>query len=327
MRVLIADDDAVSRTILRLAIERLGHECLVAEDGLQAWEVLRASPVDVVVSDRQMPGLDGVELCRLVREAPSTGGYTYFIFLTALGQKDHLLAGMEAGADDYLTKPFNRDELRLRLIAAERVTALHLDLAAQQRRLRDQGDELRMLNRQLYEQARRDPLTGLRNRLQLWEDFAILDPRADRYGLDYAIALVDVDDFKRYNDTYGHLAGDEVLRRVARALDAECRAGDTSYRYGGEEFLVILPEQSTAGAQKAAERIRSAVESLAIPHLAHRSSPVLTLSIGVATSSSAGADTTEVVLRQADAALYRAKELGRNRVVIDAPSFISGPTP
>lgn len=317
MRVLIAEDDAASRIILSRAVRKLGHECLVAQDGLRAWGLYRSSEVDVVISDRMMPGIDGLELCRRIRSLP-TDSYAYFIFLTALGEKEHLLAGMRAGADDYLTKPLDRDELEVGLIAAARVTSLH-------RRLDDQRTELRRLNAELSEQARRDPLTGLGNRLRLWEDLEALSMRAERYGHRYCIALFDVDRFKRYNDSYGHPEGDEVLRRVAAAMAGCRRGGDMAYRYGGEEFLLVLPEQSLESAVVAAERVRGAVRELGIPHAGNEPAGLVTLSGGVAALVGGGGITAEAVIGRADEALYRAKELGRDRVVAHEGSATADP--
>ncbi len=306
MKILIAEDDSVSREVLRRALVRLGHECLVAQDGVQAWELFQQSAADVVISDRMMPGIDGIELCRRVREHPGDG-YPYFIFLTSLGEKQDLLTGMQAGADDYITKPLDMDELQVGLIAASRVTSLH-------RRLADQKMELERLNVQLSGQARRDPLTGLGNRLQLWEDLETLQTRAERYGHGYCMAMCDVDCFKKYNDTRGHQAGDGVLREVAGVIKRHCRSADTAYRYGGEEFLLILPDQRLPSAVAAVERLRRAVEDLAISHPAYTPEGIVTISAGIAGLSPEQNKTPEMVLSEADAALYGAKASGRNRI-------------
>jgi two-component system cell cycle response regulator len=306
LKILIAEDDAVSRTVLRRAVEKLGHECLVAEDGERAWELYKENPeLDVIISDWMMPGMDGLELCRRVRDEERRG-YAYFVFLTALGEREHLRAGLEAGADDYLSKPLDRDELQVRLISALRVTGLH-------RRLAFQNDELEALNLKLFEQSREDPLTRLGNRLRLREELGALQGRAKRYGHGYSAVLCDVDFFKPYNDHYGHLAGDEVLQRVAQTIAGRLRSGDAAFRYGGEEFLVILPEQAREAAEATADRIRRAVEDLRIPHEAKEPPGVVTVSVGVA-SLSAGDKDPDDVLREVDAALYRAKQSGRNRV-------------
>lgn len=306
MRVLIAEDDAVSRSILRRSVERLGHECLMAADGEEAWRIYQShAETSVIISDWMMPGLDGLDLCRMVR-ANSKERYTYFIFLTALQEKKHLLAGLDAGADDYLSKPLDRDELQMRLISASRVTSLH-------HRLAEQNTELKRLNMRLHEQARRDPLTNLGNRLRLREDLELVKVRNERH--DYCALLCDVDHFKLYNDHYGHQAGDEVLRKVAETISGSCRAGDTAYRYGGEEFLLLLHGQPMGIAASVAERLRRAVEDLGITHEAKPSPGVVTLSIGIAELRAAELKTTGALLQEADAALYRAKESGRNRVV------------
>ncbi|QIN77574.1 diguanylate cyclase [Rubrobacter marinus] len=310
MRVLIAEDDAVSRAILKRAVEKLGHECTAANDGLAAWEAYLANPeVDVIISDWMMPGLDGPALCEKVRGYDGKrDGYPFFIFLTALGDKAHLLEGMQAGADDYLSKPLDREELGARLLAATRVTSLHRQLNSQKR-------ELERLNFELFKQARRDPLTKLGNRLRLREDLETLRARVERYGHSYSALLCDVDYFKLYNDTYGHLKGDDVLRRVAEVVLETFRTGDSSYRYGGEEFLAILPEQTLGSAAVAAERLRSAVEGLAIPH---EGSPlgVVTVSCGLAELASGAQKTIDDLLKEADTALYEAKDKGKNNVAV-----------
>ena len=307
MKVLIAEDDAVSRTILKRSVEKFGHEVLVAEDGLKAWELFQSEPeLDLIISDWMMPGIDGPELCRRVREA-NGAWYTFFVFLTALGDKEHLLKGMQAGADDYLAKPLDREQLQVRLIAASRVNALH-------RQLNDQKTELERLNQELFASARRDPLTLLGNRLRLREDLETLSAQAQRYGHSYCAMLCDIDFFKSYNDTYGHLAGDEVLEKVAGVISKNLRTGDTAYRYGGEEFLVILPEQTLKSANIAAERLRQSVQDLAISHKARSSPEVVTVSVGLAVLPPNEERSVEDLLKEADDALYRAKEAGRNRV-------------
>lgn len=305
MKILIAEDDAVSRTILHRAVEKLGHGCLVAADGEEAWGLYKENPdIDVMISDWMMPGVDGLELCRRVRD-DGRDGYTYFIFLTALGDREHLLQGLEAGADDYLSKPLDRDELGMRLTSALRVTELH-------RRLAFQNGELEKLNRMLFEQSRQDPLTSLGNRLRLREDLQVMQGRTRRYGHSYAVALCDVDFFKAYNDRHGHLAGDDVLRQVATAISSGLRDGDAAYRYGGEEFLIVLPEQDAKGAAATTDRLRQAVEDLRIPHADGTPRGVVTISAGVAVSAEAG--DADALLKAADTALYAAKKAGRNRV-------------
>jgi diguanylate cyclase (GGDEF)-like protein len=309
MKVLIADDSAVARAMVEMTLSSLGHECRTAEDGNAAWEQFLAWQPDVVVSDWMMPGMDGPELCRRIRERPAP--YTYFILLTSLEAQAHVVRGMEAGADDYLRKPFDTDDLSARLIAATRVTALYERLNAQQA-------ELEALNQRLFHESRHDPLTGVGNRIALDEQLVQLGGRAERYGHDYCVALCDVDNFKRFNDSQGHQAGDEGLRAVAGALAARCRVGDAVYRFGGEEFLLVLPEQSLESGATATERIREDVAALAIPHPACGAGAVLTMSAGVARLEPSDHGDFEAVLKRADAALYCAKDLGRNCVAFDA---------
>ena len=309
MNILVADDDRSSRLIIQTALRVFGHECQIVGDGAQAWDAFRQRHHDVVISDSMMPGLTGLQLCRKIR-AEGPGDYTYFIMVTSRGVLDEVLEGMTAGVDDYLIKPLDADDLRARLVAAERVTALH-------RQLTDQRSELRRLNATLGEISLHDPLTGLRNRRALEGDLELLEPRVARYGHRYCMDLLDVDHFKAYNDTYGHQAGDEVLEAVARQLEDQSRSGDAVYRYGGEEFLCIFPEQSSELGAIATERMRTGLERLAIPHTA---SPlgIVTISAGLAVLDPQRFRSAREVLKEADELLYRAKQLGRNRIELAA---------
>jgi two-component system cell cycle response regulator len=303
VKILVADDEVTSRLLTEMAVRALGYRCTVVNDGAAAWDSIRNDRPDVVISDWAMPRLNGIQLCRNIR-ADSAASYVYFIMVSAQGTVDDVLEGMSAGVDDYLVKPLNPDELRARLISAARVSSLHRDLD-------DQRAEMRRLNLELSAIARRDPLTDLGNRLGLREDLELLEARATRYGHRYCMALIDVDHFKSYNDHYGHQAGDEALQAVSEELKEQARSGDALYRYGGDEFLCILPEQSLAGGEIAVERMRTGVERLAIPHAAGRIG-VLTVSAGVAVLGSRPQSVAEV-LKEADGALYRAKAAGRNR--------------
>jgi diguanylate cyclase (GGDEF)-like protein len=299
----VADDDRTSLLIVETAIRSLGHEVHVVTDGAQAWEAFQHLDPDVVISDWKMPALTGLQLCQKIRDHP---GYTYFILVTGHGAHDQILEGMAAGADDYLIKPLDPEDLEGRLIAAARVTALHHQLAGQR-------CELEGFNAKLTEMAHRDSLTGLRNRRALQEDLELLEARVIRYGHRYCMALLDVDHFKAYNDAYGHPAGDRTLQAVANELVRQARAGDTIYRYGGEEFLCIFPEQSLASGTIAVERMRTSLEALAIAHAATPRGRV-TVSAGMAVLDPNHTRFAGEVLEEADQALYRAKALGRNRV-------------
>lgn len=305
MRILIADDEATSRLITEMALQNLGHEHRSVTDGALAWEDFLCHRPDVVISDWLMPGLTGLQLCRKVR-AHTPGSYTYFIMVTRRGAIDDVLEGMNVGADDFLTKPLDPDALRAHLIAATRVTSLHRQLA-------EQRSDLERLNREVSTLARQDPLTGLGNRRILQEDLEVMEARATRYGHSYTLALIDVDHFKSYNDKYGHQAGDHALQAVATQLKNHARRGDAVYRYGGDEFLCVLPEQSLLTGSVAVERMRAGVEQLAVPHSVNGPG-VVTFSAGMAVLRRHGAKSVGEVLKEADEALYRAKQRGGNCV-------------
>jgi diguanylate cyclase (GGDEF)-like protein len=288
MHILIADDDPGTRLVVAAAVERLGHACTVAADGEEAWRRFVETAPDVVITDWEMPGMDGTELTRRIRSQDAVP-YPYVIILTARADQDHALHAMEAGADDLVFKPLAREALERMLVGAARVTALH---------------------RRLHRDARQDALTGLGNRHRLAEDLAAMQARAQRYGHRWCVALADIDHFKGYNDGAGHIAGDDLLRRIGAALAATVRGGDTVYRYGGEEFLVLLPEQTLETAALAAERLRRVVEDLAVPH---PDGGVVTVSAGVA-GPAEGGESADDLVAHADAALYAAKARGRNRV-------------
>jgi diguanylate cyclase (GGDEF)-like protein len=298
MKVLVADDDPGSLMVARAAVERSGHDCLTAADGDEAWALYLEHQPDVVVTDWMMPGLDGLALCRAIR-AREADLYTYIVMLTSQGSRDDVLAGLEAGADDYVTKPLDPFVLHARLLVALRITTLHADLAH--------------YRRVLSQQARTDPLTGLNNRLKLSEDLEKLHARSHRYTEGYCVAMCDVDNFKSYNDIYGHQAGDLALRTVAAALVGAARKTDGVYRYGGEEFLLVLPNQSQAGAKASMERALDAVRDLDIMHSGDPTGR-LTLSAGISAFTAEHRADADTLLGEADAALYAAKAAGRNRV-------------
>jgi diguanylate cyclase (GGDEF)-like protein len=308
MRILVADDDPTSRLLLKGMVSKLGHECVVAEDGSSAWDLLTSGDIDVLLTDWMMPGVDGPELCRRLRNEVG-GGYIYIVLTTGLDNPEDVLAGMSAGADDYLTKPVDTFAVRTRLVAAERVTGLHRELVQTQ-------EQLERANRELLERSLTDQLTGLGNRRRMDEDLERVHARALRVGRSYGVALFDIDYFKRYNDHYGHVAGDEALRRVASCIDLIVRSGECAYRYGGEEFLVLMPDcgQSDEVAN-AADRMRQAVLEAAVPHEARPTEPhLVTLSGGIACWIPGSPLSARAVLEEADQALFDAKTAGRNRV-------------
>jgi len=300
VKVLVADDDLGSRLVAQAAVQALGHECVAVPDGDAAWRHVQDFRPDVLVTDRDMPGLDGVQLCRAIRESEQDS-YTYLILVTSAANRADVLSGMEAGADDYLAKPLDPFDLETRLLAARRVTSLHTELA----RTREQLAKL----------ANTDPLTKLRNRHGLLDELDRLHATSQRYGRGYCLALCDLDFFKSYNDSYGHQAGDEALRAVAATLAAHVRQGDTVFRYGGEEFLLLLPEQQQDDAVLALDRIRRAVQDLGLEHSTSYPDGVVTLSIGISAFTPGMHVTNREVLKEADRALYAAKAAGRNKVM------------
>lgn len=308
--VLVVDDDEDIRELGDAMVTRLGHRCRTAVDGDHALKLLAERPADVILSDWDMPGMNGAELCLRTRSVEDVAPYTYFIIVTAFNDHERLLGGMAAGADDYQRKPLNYYELEARLMSAGRVVQLHRKLAAQTARLR--GDSAA-----LYATARTDALTGAGNRLSLDEEVRTLLTRAERYGNKCSLAICDLDFFKAYNDHFGHVAGDEALRQVADGMRAALRSVDVLYRYGGEEFVVLLVEQSLEAANCAMDRMREAVERLAIP--SPSTGGALTLSVGIAEYDRSRDATAEDWIRRADEALYAAKSAGRNRVVSTMP--------
>jgi two-component system chemotaxis response regulator CheY len=305
MRILIAEDDPASKLLVLKSAEKLGHDCVQTENGAQAIELLQETRPDVMIGEWSMQGLDGAELCRKVR-ALSPEKYTYLIVLIDPAQR---LGALESGADDYLLKPLDRAELEARLAIAGRVSALF-------RKQHEQNVLLERVNKEMYEDGRRDALTRVGNRLRMFEDLETLAGRAERYGHGFSVALFDIDDFKKYNDTCGHAAGDDTLRSVARTLANHSRSGDMTYRFGGEEFLVVLPEQALEGAVIAVERRRRAVEVLAIPHPARGADGIVSVSAGVA-ALEAGDRAIDGLLQRVEEALAFAKHAGKNRHATD----------
>ena len=302
MRVLVAEDNPVFQSMLKNMLTKWGYEARITLNGLQAWEAMQATDAPrLAVLDWMMPYMDGVEVCRRIRTA-AREPYVYVLLLTARTESQDLVEGMEAGADDYLTKPFNAQELRVRLRAGRRI----LDL---QQQLMEAREALRV-------QATHDALTGLLNRGRVLEVLLTEIARSERELRPLALLMVDLDRFKQVNDTLGHTAGDAVLREAARRMKAATRPYDSPGRYGGEEFLVVLPGCSARDACAQAERIREAFAGEAF--IAGGRTLALTCSVGVASRDVCVAGDADRLIREADAALYAAKNQGRNRVVVFA---------
>ncbi|WP_020586235.1 GGDEF domain-containing response regulator [Desulfobacter curvatus] len=298
MRILIAEDDPVSRRLLEAKLHKWGYDVVVTCNGDEAWEAFQAENAPrLAILDWMMPEVDGIEICRRMRRKAS-GLYTYIILLTTLYQDEDIVTGMEAGADDYITKPFKANELRVRLRAGRRIIEL-------QKELIEARDALR-------EKATRDSLTGLWNHEEIIRILREQLSRAERERGAVSIIMADLDHFKKVNDIHGHMAGDSVLRLTAKRMLSLMRDYDYIGRYGGEEFLVVLPGCDKRHAERIAERLCQVIGSknMDIPE---GMIPV-TISLGVATTYKGQNSNANALVQAADIALYRAKENGRNRV-------------
>jgi len=301
MKILIADDSVVSRHLLDATLRKWGYEVSVACDGIEAWNLLQADDAPkIAILDWVMPGLTGPEVCRRVRErSQDKDTYTYLLLLTSKSLREDLIEGMESGADDYLTKPFDQHELKVRLRAGTRIIELQRELIAAREELR--------------EQATKDFLTRIWNRSSVLDILQRELTRGGREKRPMGVVLADLDHFKDINDTFGHFAGDAVLREFTRRMLACIRPYDAIGRYGGEEFLIVLPGQDLQGATNQAERMREALA--AEPMSIDGSERTVTCSFGVTSFLPPDDAASEKLIRIADDALYRAKNQGRNKVV------------
>jgi two-component system, cell cycle response regulator len=298
VKVLIAEDDMVSRRLLEATLTRWGYAVVVTRDGAAAWEVLQgADAPPLAILDWMMPGMDGVEVCRKVRQRGQEP-YIYLLLLTTKGRKENIIAGLDAGDDDYLTKPFNPHELQVRLRTGRRIVTLQAELIEAREKLRIQ--------------ATHDPLTGVWNRRAILEMLGNELARSRRDGLPVAVAIADLDYFKRINDTYGHVVGDMVLCEAVNRMRALLRPYDAIGRYGGEEFLIVLPSCTSQDAFRLAERLRVGISQEPVD--IHGGTVDITSSLGVAASDAIALLDATALINAADAALYRAKAGGRNRV-------------
>lgn len=300
LRILAAEDNPVFQSMLRTMLTRWGYETVIAQDGNEAWKLLQsADPPRMAILDWMMPGMDGVELCRRVRAA-AREPYVYILLLTARTDSQDLVDGIEAGADDYLTKPFNSHELHARIRAGMRIIELQRQLVLAREELRDQ--------------ATHDGLTGLLNRSTILTLLERELMRGEREKHPVSLLLIDLDRFKSINDSYGHLAGDAVLQEATRRMKSAIRGYDAIGRYGGEEFLVVLPDCASVDAAARAERIRFAMA--ADPFSTLEVPLRVTCSIGVSFRSNPHPVDARHLVREADEALYLAKRTGRDRVEV-----------
>lgn len=300
--ILVVDDDIVSRTVVEKYLHKAGFEVLSAGNGKEALALFDQRFCPIVLTDWMMPEINGPQLCRMIRER-KTDGYVFIILITARDSKTDIVSGLESGADDYLTKPIHPAELVARINTGIRILKL-------EQSLKSANEEIRLL-------SITDPLTGCFNRTYLGERFPQELSRSQRYSHALSVVITDIDHFKKVNDTYGHQAGDLVLKNFAKCVMDQIREKvDWAVRYGGEEFLIVLPETGCAGVQSMAERLRSAVSRLSIQY--EEQEIKVTASFGGAcvlfSQKSHKGITMEQLINQADEKLYLSKREGRDRV-------------
>ncbi len=297
--ILVVDDDPVSRTLLERLLTKEGFHVISAENGEQALNIFKKQYIPIILTDWIMPKMNGVELCRAIRdiEAP---GYVFIIIITARDSRDDIVKGLEAGADDYVSKPFYPSELLARIKTGIRILEL-------ERSLRKANEEIKRL-------SITDPLTNCYNRGYLMEHLPKEIKRAIRYKHLLSLAITDIDHFKRVNDTYGHQAGDKVLKYFVELIISSIRNSDWVARYGGEEFVVVIPETGIDGAVEMAERLRKTVASTGIDIGDKKIN--ITASFGIACFDPNKTEeiTPDYLINEADRMLYEAKREGRNRV-------------
>jgi two-component system, cell cycle response regulator len=302
--VLIAEDDPLFRRMLERWFKQWGYHVTAVENGLDAWEVLQKEDAPpLAILDWMMPGMDGIELCRGIRSRDQ-GPYRYVLLLTARDDKQDVVAGLEAGADDYLTKPFEVDELRARVRTGKRILDLQAALIHAQ-------NELKSV-------AAHDSLTGLWNRGAIVDLLRREVSRRQRDGDALGVIMADIDYFKKINDTHGHLVGDTVLQEATRRLAANVRPYDAVGRYGGEEFLIVFPGCNAANLVISAERLRHCIADQTFETSVGQIPVTLSLGLASVEQGEKKALDSEMFVRHADEALYAAKARGRNRVEASA---------
>jgi len=326
MKILIVEDDRVSAIPLRRMLEQFGHAVTIAENGIEAWQRLKTERFTLVITAWFLPELSGVEIARRIRRKGDTE--TYILLLSSRDPAENRNQAVAAGADDFLARPLDREELLSRLNIAERVLKLQRErdsLAAALSHSKMEMERITQIDEknlaeirvtcqdleraqvQLQARSITDSLTGLKNHREFHERLEDEVNRASRHNLPLSLLLMDVDHFKSYNDTYGHPAGDEALRRVAKILERHARETDILARYGGEEFAVILVNTDREDAIIAAERFRQAIACEDWPNHGVK------VSVGVSTLRILPQSRSDLVL-EADTALYACKRHGRNRV-------------
>ncbi len=316
MKILVCDDSVINRQIIGGYLQQMGHKAIYADNGQQAIDLFTKNEPDLVLIDVEMPGMDGYEATRAIRQSCyDFSQWTPIIFVSSYIDDESIVKGIEAGADDYLTKPVSAAVLRAKIHAMRRLAAMRENLIDFGKQLREVNEKLLSSNQLLSELSLKDPLTRLGNR-RAFEETLTRDCRtAIRDNEPVCMLMIDVDNFKSFNDTYGHQAGDYCLQQVSQVLKQGIhRATDFVARYGGEEFAILLADTPFAGGMHVAERLRMGVEALQIKNKrAHLG--VVTISIGVACSKIETEFASEALVAAADSALYEAKEMGRNCVM------------
>lgn len=307
MKILVIEDSKLSLKLLCDYIREMALSPILAETGKQGLELFDSERPDLVILDIVMPDIDGYEVARRIRQSENSSEWTPIIFLSSLDKDEDIEKGIAAGGDDYLLKPVGKVVLAAKIRAMQRIVLMRQSLVLLTHKLDAANQELRRL-------TSLDGLTGIANRRH-FDSILIREwRRAMRQGEELSILMCDIDFFKQYNDTYGHLSGDECLRRVATTLTRTMdRGGDLLARYGGEEFIAVLPNTSLSGATFVAEQMRKAVAQL---NIAHPETPYLqiTASFGVASGVAMPETNPQDLIGAADQALYQAKHRGRNRV-------------
>ena len=301
-KILFVEDDKLQAKITRDYLEKNGYEIIHVENGKSAIKVAKTQPVDIIILDLVLPDMDGNEVCRWLKINKDTKAIP-IIMLTARGTTMDKVTGLKAGADDYLSKPFSEIELNARIYASLRTKALQDELKEKNRELEEVMEKLKTL-------AVTDPLTDIYNRRYFWNVLEKEFDRSVRFRTPLSCLMIDVDYFKNINDEYGHHAGDIVLKELAQLVMTCLRKVDTVARWGGEEFIVLLPETDKESALNAARRILEATSSHSFSGITKK----ITVSIGSATLSESALDTPEKIIHASDTALYAAKSNGRNRI-------------
>ena len=307
MKILIVEDVRAALQLITAQIKSFGWQPISVENGEQAIAAFRDEQPDLVLLDVVLPDINGFDVARQIRALENPGAWTPIIFLSGRTSDEDIERGISAGGDDYLSKPISQSVLSAKIRAMQRIVQMRTSLVVLARELDTANHELKRLSAS-------DGLTGIPNR-RFFDDYLSREwRRARREESVISLLMCDVDFFKRFNDTYGHQAGDDCLRQIARALsDTMDRASDIVARYGGEEFAIILPRTPRAGAQLVAERARLAVEALNLPNSGSPQA-IATVSIGLATMQPNNQNVLRGLIQNADRALYRAKSLGRNIV-------------